>query len=196
MMKSIGYYNQNTDAFIEGTIHADMHEHYNRFLPYLPERAHILDLGCGSGRDSLFFIKQGFSVVSVDGSKEVCKAAEKILNSEVRCLRFDELDYHDEFNGIWACASLLHVPKAEIADIMQKITDATKTNGVLYASFKYGDGETIKGNRLFNNYKENEIDSILQPSGFICKEYWISNDVRPNRQQEKWLNIIAIKAQE
>ena len=196
MMKSIGYYNQNTDAFIEGTIHADMHEHYNRFLPYLPERAHILDLGCGSGRDSLFFIKQGFSVVSVDGSKEVCKAAAKILNCEVRCLRFDELDYHDEFNGIWACASLLHVPKAEIADIMQKISDATKTNGVLYASFKYGDGETIKGNRLFNNYKENEIDSILQPSGFICKEYWISNDVRPNRQQEKWLNIIAIKAQE
>ena len=196
MMKSIGYYNQNTDAFIEGTIHADMHEHYNRFLPYLPERAHILDLGCGSGRDSLFFIKQGFSVVSVDGSKEVCKAAEKILNCEVRCLRFDELDYHDEFNGIWACASLLHVPKAEIADIMQKISDATKTNGVLYASFKYGNGETIKGDRLFNNYKENDIDSILQPSGFICKEYWISNDVRPDRQQEKWLNIIATKAQE
>ncbi len=195
-MKSIDYYNQNTEEFIEGTIHADMHEHYNRFLPYLPEHAHILDLGCGSGRDSLFFIKQGFSVVSIDGSKEVCKAVKKLLNHEVRCLLFDELDYHDEFNGIWACASLLHVPKAEIANIMRKISDATKTNGVLYASFKYGDGETIKGDRLFNNYKEKDIDSILQPSGFICKEYWISNDVRPDRQQEKWLNIIAVKALE
>ena len=195
-MTTIDYYNQNAEAFVQGTIHADMHEHYDRFLPYLPGQAHILDLGCGSGRDTLFFLKQGYSVVPVDGSAEVCKEAERILGFNVRCLRFEDLDYHNEFDAIWACASLLHVPKADIMTVMNKVAEALKPNGVLYASFKYGSGEGIKGERFFNYYKEDFIDSVLPGAGFICKEYWVSNDVRPDRQEEKWLNLIAIKGQE
>ena len=195
-MTTIDYYNQNAEAFVQGTLYADMHEHYNRFLPYLPEQARILDLGCGSGRDTLFFLKQGYSVVPVDGSMEVCKEAERILGFDVRCLRFEDLDYHNEFDGIWACASLLHVPKADIMTVMNKVAEALKPNGVLYASFKYGSGEGIKGERFFNYYKEDFIDSVLPGAGFICKEYWVSNDVRPDRQEEKWLNLIAIKGQE
>ena len=192
-MTTIDYYNQNAETFVQGTLHADMHEHYDRFLPYLSDQARILDLGCGSGRDTLYFLKQGYSVVPVDGSAEVCKEAERILGFDVRCLRFEDLDYHNEFDGIWACASLLHVPKSDIMTVMNKVAEALKPNGVLYASFKYGSGEGIKGERFFNYYKEDFIDSVIPDAGFICKEFWVSNDVRPDRQEEKWLNLIAIK---
>lgn len=195
-MTTIDYYNQNAEAFVQSTLHADMHEHYDRFLPYLPDQARLLDLGCGSGRDTLYFLKQGYSVVPVDGSAEVCKEAETILGVDVRCLRFEDLDYHNEFDGVWACASLLHVPKADIMTVMKKVTEALKPNGVLYASFKYGCGEGFKGERFFNYYKEDFIDSVLPDAGFICKEFWVSDDVRPDRQEEKWLNLIAIKGQE
>lgn len=192
-MTTIDYYNQNAEAFVQGTLHADMHAHYNRFLPYLPDHARILDLGCGSGRDTLFFLQKGYDVVPVDGSEEVCKEAERILGFAVRCLRFEELDYYNEFDGIWACASLLHVPKADILSIMNKVASALKANGVLYVSFKYGSGEEIKGERLFNYYKEDFMDSVLPQTGLVCREHWVSNDVRPDRQEEKWINIIAAK---
>ncbi len=190
---TIDYYNQNADAFIQNTIHADMKEHYDRFVPYLPEQASILDLGCGSGRDSQFFMKQGYFVTLVDGSIEVCKQTSKLLGVEVRCLLFEDLDYHNKFDGVWACASLLHVNKSDMPRVLQKVSAALKQTGVLYASFKYGDAEEIKGSRFYNYYSENTINELFQSSDFVCKEYWISCDVRPEHRKEKWLNLIAIK---
>ena len=85
---------------------------------------HKIDLGCGSGRDSKHFIEKGFRVVPVDGSPEMCKFAESYLGSPVRCLQFSKLDYKKESDGIWACASLLHVPKQNLDAVMQRVERA------------------------------------------------------------------------
>ena len=192
-MNTLDYYNQNAEAFVQGTLNADMSDHYQRFLSYLPPRSSILDLGCGSGRDSLFFISQGYSVEATDGSEEVCRLAEHIIGKPVRCLRFKDLDYQSAFDGVWACASLLHVSKSDMPTIMQLVSRAMKANGVLYSSFKYGSGEAYKGDRFFNYYSEDDIVTLLKGTGLQCKEYWVSDDVRQDRKDERWLNLIAVK---
>ena len=192
-MKTLDYYNENAEAFVQGTLNADMSEHYQRFLTYLPPHSTILDLGCGSGRDTLFFMDHGYSVEATDGSKEVCRLAEQIIGKPVRCLRFEDLDYQSVFDGVWACASLLHVSKADMPTIMQLVSRAMKANGVLYTSFKYGSGEAYKGDRFFNSYTEDDITALLKDTGLQCKEYWVSEDVRQDRKGERWLNLIAVK---
>ena len=191
MNNTLEYYNQNSEAFYSGTVNADMSELYAHFEPLLPAGASILDLGCGSGRDSLHFIKAGYSVTAVDGSKELCTLAEKLLEQPVRCMLYEEWDYTDTFDGVWACSSLLHVPKSELPKTIRRISDALKPSGILYASFKYGDSEREAGGRLFSDYTENGIAELtsLAPELELI-EFIITNDVRSGRSNEKWLNII------
>jgi SAM-dependent methyltransferase len=194
-MSTIDYYNQNAEAFVQGTLNADMGAHYSRFLSYLPSSGRILDLGCGSGRDSRYFMDKGYEVVPVDGSIEVCRLAEEYLGIPVRCLLFQDLAFQKEFDGIWASASLLHVPKNEMPEIMEKVQAALIPGGYLYASFKYGEGENDINGRFFNFYSEVDIRKKLLPQGLKCIEYWISGDVRPGREKEKWLNLIIEKSE-
>ena len=109
MKDTITYYNKNADAFIEGTINVDMTDIQMRFLATIPKESKILDLGCGSGRDSKFFASLGYHVIPVDGSPELCEKASEYTGLPVRCLLFEDLDYNSEFDAVWACASLLHV---------------------------------------------------------------------------------------
>lgn len=190
-MSTVDYYNQNAETYTHGTVNADVSNLYSRFEPYLSEHASILDIGCGSGRDSKHFIKAGFRVTAIDGSIEICRQAERLIGQHVRCMLFDEIDYDEAFDGAWACASLLHVPKSEMQSVLQKIYKALKPNGVFYASFKYGDSEREVGGRYFSDFTEKDIPVL---TGFlpdmILKEHWISEDVRSDRANEKWLNII------
>ena len=118
-----------------------MSEQYGKYLQWLSKGSKILDLGCGSGRDSKFFIERGFDVTPVDGSGEMCLRAEKIIGKKVRKLTFDELDYDGVFDGVWACASLLHVKKDEMNETLKRVSRSMKPDGVLYISFRYGDDE-------------------------------------------------------
>ena len=195
-MSTIDYYNQNAETFIQGTINADMSRHYARFLSYLPAAGRILDLGCGSGRDSRFFLDKGYEVVPVDGSAEICRLAEDYLGIPVRCLLFQDLTFQKEFDGIWASASLLHVGKKDMPQVMKKVQATLVPGGYLYASFKYGKGENDIDGRFYNFYTEADIDKELLPQGLKCIEYWISSDVRPGMENVMWLNLIAIKGQE
>ena len=120
MNNTLEYYNQNSEAFYSGTVNADMSELYAHFEPLLPAGASILDLGCGSGRDSKAFIDLGYHVTAIDGSEEFCRSASEYLGINGPCMRFDEISYDNEFDAVWACASLLHVPKDEIHSILQK----------------------------------------------------------------------------
>ena len=190
-MSTLDYYNQNSEAYFSDTVKADVSGLYAHFEPLLPEKASILDLGCGSGRDSLHFIEAGYSVTPVDGSQELCTLAEKLLKQPVRCMLFQELDYKNAFDGVWACSSLLHVPKRELPQVIKKASDSLKPAGVFYASFKYGNNEREAGGRTFSDFTENELEqlTVLAPELQLV-EYWITNDVRKNRKDEKWLNII------
>ncbi|MBQ8814597.1 MAG: methyltransferase domain-containing protein [Lachnospiraceae bacterium] len=191
MNETIKYYNQHAAEFYAGTVSADMSYCQDKFLAYLPAQGCILDAGCGSGRDSKYFMERGYEVEAFDASVELCKLATKTIGKEVRCMRFEELNVDSEFDGIWASASLLHVSKADLPDVLQKMRRALISDGVLYASFKYGSAERVKDSRFFNDYTEDEVQEVFEKAGFRCVECFVTADVRAGRGEEKWVNVIG-----
>ena len=192
-MSTIEYYNKNAEKFCESTLDADVSAPYKHLIPKIKRTATILDLGCGSGRDSKYFLDAGYQVMAVDGSRELCRIASELIRRPVRQLLFENLDYHEEFDAVWACASLLHVPKSVIRDIMLKVSEAIKPDGILYMSVKYGNSERIDGERSFSDYTEAEIPWLMKDTGLEVVEHWLSHDVRLDRDSDKWLNLIAHK---
>lgn len=194
MDKNIEYYNENAQSFFEGTVNADMSLWRDKFEAYVSDGGRILDAGCGSGRDSRAFKQHGYSAVAFDASKEMCRMAAELLNQEVWQMRFDEIAFDEEFDGIWACASLLHVSQDELPNIMQKLHIALKGNGAIYVSFKYGEGTKKRGERTFIDFTEDSVKQLLADSNFEVIECGITSDIRPGRDAEKWINAIARKA--
>ena len=191
---TLTYYNQNAAIFTASTIQADLTEQYMSLFRYLKPGAFILDLGCGSGRDSKFFLDHGYSVEAVDGSPELCKIASEYLGRPVRQLMFQDLDYAEVFDAVWACASLLHVPKDALPSILIKINKALKSCGIFYASFKYGSFSGERNGRFFTDLVEQDLKEILEHSKrFQILDITITCDVRLGRSDEKWLNSIMRK---
>lgn len=190
-MSTLDYYNRNHEAYFADTVHADVSGLYARFEPLLPAGAKIIDIGCGSGRDAKHFMDAGYTVTAIDGSPELCKQAEKLLGTSVPCMLFQEIDFNEEYDGAWACSSLLHLPKAELPDVMRRICKALKPSGIFYASFKYGETERVSSGRFFADYTEDDLPHLTSSAdGLTLVEYWISADVRNDRANEKWLNVI------
>lgn len=192
MQTTIAYYNQNATQFYNTTVSVDMTETLQKFTQTLPPQAtHILDLGCGSGRDSLYFLNHGYQITAIDGSPELCKKAAKLISQPVICQRFEDINYGNQFDGIWACASLLHVQKSFLTTIFQNLTNALKPNGTIYASFKYGDFEGERAGRYFTDLTETTLASLIAPiTNLELVQSFITADVRPGRQDERWLNVI------
>ena len=193
MDETLAYY-QNARAFIEGTENADMSQQYGFFLRHLPQPGRLLDLGCGSGRDSAYFASVGFQVTAVDGSEELCKRVRERYGIDAQWVYFEDLSFQEEFDAVWACASLLHVKKADMDAVMMKVSRALTDGGILYASFKYGNSERLCNGRFFNDYTEADLDVLLNEKNRLSLlQYWITEDVRPERAGERWLNFIAKK---
>ena len=189
---TLQYYQENAGVFVEGTVSADMHDARTRFLRLLPSQAYILDFGCGSGRDTKAFLEQGCRVDAADGSAELCRMATELTGIQVKQMLFEELSTVEQYDGIWACASILHLPRKELGGILQKISDALKPGGVLYSSFKYGGFEGIRRGRYFTDLTEDSLAGLMaEVSSLQIVETWITNDVRPGREEERWINILA-----
>lgn len=192
--KTLEYYENNAEKFYDDTVSADVSDLYEMFLANIPENGKILDLGCGSGRDSKYFLEQGYTVTAVDGSKKLCKLATLYIGQEVIHIDFKDIAYKNEFDGVWACASLLHVPEDEIAEILEQINEALVPGGILYASFKYGNSERMKNGRYFHDYNEEKASELFRSSkGWKEVKYYITKDVRIGRDDELWLNITALR---
>ena len=193
-LQTLSFYNSNAEQYVAETIDLDISKNRDLFLSYIPKAGHILDLGCGSGRDSRFFIDNNYSVIAVDGSNKIAKVASNYIGQAVELKTFQELDYKNQFDGVWACASLLHCPKPEISDVIFKINQALKVGGVVYMSFKYGQDERIdERGRFFNDYTESELsDLIATQAGLNILE--LSTESKPLRSGiQMWLNLIAKK---
>lgn len=194
MGNTINYYNENAKKFIDGTVSVDFRSIQDTFLELLPENAKILDFGCGSGRDTKYFLEHGCRVVAMDGSLELCKAASEYTGITVKHMLFQELNEKERYDGIWACASILHVKSEELPEIIRKMSLATITNGIIYLSFKYGDFEGERNGRYFTDMTEESMAELLV--GFPelrVEKQWITGDVRDGRGDERWLNMILRK---
>ena len=193
MNDTINYYNLNAESFIAGTVNADMSYARNLFLKYVKPGGRILDAGCGSGRDSLAFMDAGYEVDAFDASAEICRLASERLGFPVACRRFEDLEGEEEYDGIWCCASLLHVRKTDMADVMRRLKKLLKTEGAIYVSFKKGDSERVKDGRFFNDMTLETCEKLLRESGFEVLELYESGDVREGREDEKWINAVGKK---
>lgn len=152
------------------------------------------DFGCGSGRDTKYFLSKGFGVDAIDGSEELCKIASEYTGIQVKQMLFEELDEVEAYDGVWACASILHAEKKQLPNIMKKIATATKKGGTVYTSFKYGDFEGVRNGRFFTYLTEESFKDLLNMvQGLVIEKLWISADVRAERGEERWLNIVLRK---
>lgn len=158
---TLEYYNKNAKIYCEQTLIGNLQENYNKFLEHLQSNAYILDFGCGSGRDSKYFLDNGYNVKAIDGSIEMCKLASKYINQEVTCMKFEELNDIDTYDGIWACSSILHIEKENLSDILIKMINSLKVNGVIYTSFKIGVGYEIKEGKYYNYLTKDEMIQTL-----------------------------------
>ena len=196
MDKTIEYYNQNADMFAQGTRLVDFTIVQERFRKMLPVGSRILDFGCGSGRDTKYFLEKGYQVAATDGSAELCRLAGSFTGIKVKEMLFQELDEIGVYDGIWACSSILHLPKQELLPVIRKMCDALKDNGVIYTSFKYGDFEGERNGRYFTDFTEDTFEKFIKViPELTIEEEWITSDVRPGRGEEKWLNLILRKIQ-
>ena len=192
--QTLTYYNTNAQTFIEGTINVNFTETQNKFITKLPQFASILDFGCGSGRDTKYFLEKEYLVEAIDGSDELCKLASAYTGIEVRQMLFQDLQETEKYDAIWACSSILHLPYIELLNVLKKMETALKQNGLIYTSFKYGIFEGMRNGRYFTDMTEESFNELLQKTDNLeIEETWITSDVRPGRGEEQWLNLFLRK---
>jgi len=191
---TVFFYDKNAHEFYNNTVNVDMSEHYRRFEKYLLPESTILDAGCGSGRDSLYFLSHGYNVNAFDASIEMVKLSSKLTGLSVHHAKFEDVNFDVVFNGIWASASLLHVDRGSIMDILQRLTAMLNKGGVLFMSYKYGDKVYQKDDRLFNCYDEGSFSEMLSAiPELTILELYKTADVRDERINEFWLSAIVKK---
>lgn len=192
--KTINYYDINAKEFVEGTLNVDFKATQDKFINKLPAKGYILDFGCGSGRDTKYFLAKDFNVDAIDGSIELCKIASEYTNIKVRHMYFNELSIVNKYDGIWACSSILHLSLDDLVDVFKRMSKALKDEGIIYTSFKYGDFSGERNGRFFTDMTEDSFANlIINVENLKVEEQWITADVRPQRGNEKWLNLILRK---
>lgn len=192
---TLGWYDRNAADFAARAAGLDLGPLYDRFLRRVRTGGRILDAGCGVGRDALAFAERGFGVVAFDASEEMVLLARARVGSRaaVHRMRFEDVAWCEEFDGIWACASLLHVPPASFSEVAARLADALRPGGAWYMSFKVGGGERMAEGRLFVDHTEASLRLALAPLPLGAAEVWLSEDIRPGRRIERWVNAIATR---
>lgn len=188
------YYQQHAERFFTETVTVDMSALYQPFVAHLKPGARILDAGCGSGRDARAFHEMGYDVEAFDASAELVELARQHSGLPVEKKRFEDVTEVERYDGIWCCASLLHVPLAELPGVMARLARALKPDGVWYLSFKYGSGEREKDGRVFTDMDEIKLNYLIADlENIVLLDTWIAGDKRPDRQDEQWLNALLLK---
>jgi SAM-dependent methyltransferase len=195
LLGTVNYYDAHAPEYCESTRHLDLHEVHERFLRELASGAHILDAGCGSGRDTKAFLSRGYQVTAIEASTELARLASVFTNHPSEILLFQNMEFHEEFDGIWACASLLHVPKTEMKDVLERFVRALKPGGVFYMSLKEGEGERVAPDgRFFNDYTARSFRDIFAGSSRLHElAFWKTDEIRSQTHPQPWLNFILKK---
>ncbi len=190
---STEYYNKNAQSFYDRSVSLEVDELYEPFLSRLEKGAHILDAGCGSGRDTKHFLELGYKVTAFDGSGEMAKLASALTGQDIKTRMFNEMSEEKVYDGIWACASLLHVSLHDLQHTIQIMSRSLKQGGIFYASFKLGTTERQEDGRNFTDLDQDILKTIIKKIDNIeLDKTWITDDVR-NEKTEEWLNALMTK---
>ena len=193
---TLKYYNENAEKYYEATKNGDMSGVYGRFLCLLPDKAYILDFGCGSGRDSKYFLEKGYIVKAIDGSQKLCELASHNIGQDVECMRFDELSDKLTYDGIWACSSILHVEREKLPAILRKMLEALKVGGIIYTCFKIGDSELVQEGKYYNYMTKDILEDMLKqvdPNSEIIEYFESGTCANVNRPIASWGNYLIRK---
>lgn len=185
------YYEINAKRYAKETFPADMSEQYKRFLPLLREHARILDVGSGSGRDVCYFQKKGYQVTALEPSKNLCREIRKVFSGEIVCSDIQSYQPDQRYDGIWACASFLHLQEKEVLSFFEKINLYLNENGIVYLSGKNGItiGKAADG-RYFLEFTEQLVGKILAVNDRMkLEELWYTEDVS-GRKGFRWTNVV------
>ena len=192
-MDSIDYYDRYAVPYYEETVDFSMEEQLERFIELLPESADVLDLVCGSGRDTVFLEEEGCVVTAMDGSEKMCELASIHAGKEVLHLKVEDMEFDDVFHGIWACAVLGHFTPDEVKGVMDKILKALKDDGILYFSVKKGERNGKYNGRYFYDYDREALNNLLDAFPNIkVLDIWKTNDVRADKS-DRWFNVLLRK---
>jgi len=189
----MNYYNKNASQFAANTLAVDMSALYAPFVKHLPTNALILDAGCGAGRDAKVFAAMAYDVTAFDASEKMVEIAQQQGDFTVEQATFLSFKSKQKFDGIWACASLLHVSFADLPRTFKHLAKFLSDNGVFYVSFKYGENEIKRDGRHFTNCNEKLLSQLLTNTGLVIFETWCTADKRPGRESELWLNALLKK---
>ncbi len=194
---NLEFYNNNAKLYFEQTRVGNLEENYERFLSKIPKNSYILDFGCGSGRDSKYFLEHGYKVKAIDGAYEMCKIASDYINQDVECMLFEDLKDIEIYEGIWACSSILHIEKENLPNIIVKMVGALKKNGIIYTCFKKGSGYEIKEGKYYNYITKEELEEILNKLNLNVDiiDYFetLPSTNRPGTNGTIWSNYIIKK---
>lgn len=193
-MKTLNYYESNAKEYFKKTVNVNFAETRAVFLDNLEDGAYILDFGCGSGRDAKAFKDAGYRVDALDGPAELCRLASDYAKMEVKHMCFTDFHEKETYDGIWACASLLHLPYDALKEVVGRLCTGLKENGILYASFKYGNFEGVRDGRYYTDFNEEKTERLLREvPGLQLEKQWVSMDALPRRDGVRWLNFLGRK---
>lgn len=190
---TLAYYNEFAEEFAARMASIPMQSLYDRFLPLIPAGGHILDAGCGSGRDLKFFSECGYRVSGIDASAGMVAVATRVSGQPVRQLDFLDLDDRHAFDGIWCCASLLHVSEAQLPEVLARLVRAAKTGGILFMSFKEGNFSGLRHGRFFTDLTQPRLRELLAEHPLEIVELFRTADQRAERVEEYWTNAVVRK---
>lgn len=192
---TIDFYELNAGRYAELTLAADLTELRLRFLEQLAPGARILDVGCGAGRDLRAFNDAGFAAEGIEPAPALAEIAREFSGCPVRVMKIEELDVQDAqatFDGVWACASLLHLRRGDLPRALSRIRQALSESGVLFLSMQKGTGErSAPDGRYYCLYQEEELLTATRHARFVTNEVWQSGDALPDRSSIRWINILA-----
>jgi ubiquinone/menaquinone biosynthesis C-methylase UbiE len=197
MVDNIQFYNDNAKFYVNSIENADISKQLQSFLKHIPSGGKILDGGCGTGRDSLYMLKQGYNVTAFDASEKMADIAAKNTGLDVSVITFEEIELpKNYFDGIWCMSSLLHVHRNDMSDVLNKLYNSLKYGGYFYCTYKFRSFDFEEGGRYFTCYNEQGFRDLIKETKFNIENITVVSDPRPCRSNEKWFCVLLKKPDE
>jgi len=190
--ETIQYYDATADSYASVAPHGNFITYRNEFIRALAPQSRVLDLGCGGGHASVAFLGEDFDVVPLDGSVQIAKVASKRIGVEVLVKDFYELDFESEFDGVWAAASLTHVPESDLCTVLTRVSRSIREKGLLVASFKQAETDWRDiHNRLYGATNANILADAAEGAGLGIERIDVVSGTGRTNESSFWLWMFA-----